>query len=319
MAYILVPSVFLLAWVRLRWYKHAVYRYALTDTLITYKRVSNHPYKKIFFTVRFITLLIMALLIAKPQWVDPESKLLVDGIDIMLVLDVSGSMRFRDSLTDERSRFDVAKLEAMHFVEKRDNDTLGLVIFGKDAVSRCPLTPDKNILKDIIKNLHIGVINPEGTKLSTALVTAANRLKQSTAKSKIIILLTDGEPSEGDMNPRIALEVAKKLDIKIYTIGIGGDGAFFSHPVWGLVKVPDARVNKELLALFARETGGQFFLAKDPDDMHAIYDTIDTLEKVEHETPLFSRYYDYFIPFVWLLCAIISSELLLSAFVWFGL
>lgn len=318
MLYILVPLVLLLALLRWKYYKPTVYRYSLVGELASHNLVSKHPYKIIFFIVRFLALLGLALLIAKPQLVDPQSKVTVEGVDIVLVLDVSGSMQFQDDEHDGRSRLDIAKAEAIRFVEKRNNDAIGLVIFGNDAISRCPLTCDKNILKEIVHDLHIGTINPDGTLLATAMATAANRLKQSKAKSKVMILLTDGEPSKGDMSEDVAIDIAKKLGIKVYTVGIGSDeDQLIMHPLGGFF--PRPKINKELLTKIAHATGGRFFLAKSSDDMRLIYDIIDALEKTENEAPIFNRYYDYFIPFVWLIGGLILFELVMSSLVWFSL
>ncbi len=268
--------------------------------------------------MRSLVLIVLAFLIAKPQLVDSRSNVNVEGIDIVLVLDVSGSMQFQDYDDDNRSRFDVAKAEAIRFVQKRKNDAIGLVIFGKDAVSRCPLTFDKPMLKSVVDEMEIGTIDPDGTMLITAMIAAVNRLKHSKATSKVMIALTDGEPSEGDMDPSVAIEIAKKLGIKIYTVGIGSEEEqLLMHPLYGVISKP--KVNKELLTQVAHSTGGQYFMAHNARDMRNIYDTIDALEKTEQETPVYSALYDVFIPFVFFLIGMVLLELLLSSFVWFAL
>jgi len=316
--WLLLPFIALLICLRLMWYKYATYRYSLGSELRAQRFGSRHKHKIIFFLMRLFVLFIIALLIARPQLVDSRSNVLVDGIDMMLVLDVSGSMRFADSGDQKKSRFVVAKQEAIRFIDKRVNDPIGLVIFGKDAISRCPMTTDKNILKSIVNDLHLGVINQEGTFLSTGLLIAANRMKDSQAKSKVIILLTDGEPTEGDQRPETAIEVARRMGIKIYTIGIGSDAdRVIRHPWHGLMKI--AGVNKRLLSEIARQTGGQFFMAENQKDMRQIYDTIDKLEKTEYETDVFSRYYDLFMPFLWVILAFVLLEIVLSSLLWFGI
>ena len=267
-----------IAW-RLFMYKPIVYTHSLSTVLKKRGVHSSGLHKKVFFALRVATLVLLAVLLGKPRFVDPHSKLRVQGIDIVLALDVSGSMSLFDSLEDRRPRIQVAKEEAVHFIQKRENDAIGLVLFGADAVSRCPLTLDKRILTQIVNELELGIIDYNRTMLSKAVITAANRLKQSKAKSKVMILLTDGAPSEGDLDPQVALEIAKKLGIKIYTVGIGGDeGGYFVHPLFGLQQSGNA-LNSTLLQRMAVETGGQFFEAKNPHDMRTIYDTIDTLEK----------------------------------------
>jgi len=315
-AYILVPLTILIAFIVWRSRRACVYRYSLVSVLAAHRLTSGHQYKKILALMRLLTLLLLAFLAAKPQIVDPHSKVEVEGIDIILTLDVSGSMQFNDF--NDQQRIDVAKKEALRFIAKRDHDPMGLVIFGKHAISRCPLTLDKRMLHALVNETQLGIVDPDGTVLSRALLIAVNRLKNSTAKSKIVILLTDGEPSENDLPSKVALEAAKRYGIKIYTIGIGSEEQhYMMHPLYGYIPLP--KVNKELLDLLARETGGKSFLAKNPDDMRAIYDTIDSLEKTTYETDVFSNYYDIFLPFVLLLCFVMLVELLLTTFVWFGI
>lgn len=315
--FILLGVIFAIAFLRRR-KKKTIYRYSLGSLLKRDFLATTHPFKKIFWTLRFLTLAVLAFLIARPQIVDSRSNVQIDGIDIMLVLDASGSMQLNDFDNDDRSRFDIAKEEAIRFAQKRDNDALGLVIFAHDAISRCPLSNDKRIICNMIRELQLNDINPDGTVLATAMVTAANRLKLSRAKSKIMILLTDGAPSQNDMNAETAIEIAKKLDIKVYTIGVGSEEQkFVLHPFYGRMPLP--RVNGELLKHIAQETGGKFFMASNASDMRKIYETIDKLERTRHETQVFSKYYDIFFPVTLALMGCVSMELLLSTFAWFSL
>lgn len=315
--YFLIPVILLLLWIRLRLHKSTVYCYPLASDLAHNNMTSKHPYKKIFGFMRTLLFIILAFLIAKPQLVDSHSKVKVEGIDIILAVDISGSMQIQDDKNDERSRVEIAKEEAIRFITKRTDDAIGLVIFGQQAVSRCPLTLDKNVLRTIVKDLSIGDIDPQGTALTTALVTAVNRLKNSQAKSKVIILLTDGEPSEHDMPAKLGIEAAKKMGIKVYTIGIGSDKEVqVVHPFYGIITMP--KVNAELLTQIAQETGGKFFMARNAKDMRMIYDTIDSLERTENQAPVFSNYWDIFIPFVYASLFLICVELFLSTFVWFA-
>lgn len=314
---ILLGIIFLVMIARKLLHKTVVYRYSLGQSLKK-KNITSFFHKKFFYFLRFLVLLLLALAIAKWQVVDSRSKVPVSGIDIVLVLDASGSMQFRDYDDDERSRFDVAKAEAIRFIEKRHSDALGLVLFGKDTVSRCPITFDKQMLKEVVDELKLGVIDSDGTMLITGIVTAANRLKHSQSKSKVMIVLTDGEPSEGDMDPSVGIDVAKKLGIKIYTVGIGSEQEqVFMHPMYGIVAKP--KVNKELLTKIANQTGGHYFLARNAGDMRRIYDKIDALERTEHEVPMFSLYYDLLAPFVGVVMALLFCELFFSTYVWFGL
>jgi Ca-activated chloride channel family protein len=315
---ITIPVLALVIWYRLIYYKGVVYRYPLTSTLAKQGNNRPHFHIRFLFLARVLSLTIMALLIAKPQLVDSRSQVTLEGIDIIVVLDVSGSMGMPHHAGDERTRIDVAKEEAIRFVDKRTNDAIGLVIFGSDAVSRCPLTADKVLLKNMIHDVEIGIINPEGTVVATSIIAAANRLKQSQAASKIMILLTDGEPSEHDADPAVAIKIAQQLGIKIYTVGIGDDQeVLVQHPLYG--KIPmRTTLNKGLLTEIANQTGGQFFEAKNAQDMRTIYDTIDRLERAPLDVPIFSKYYDIFMPFIWVLLLLMGAELLARSLIWFS-
>lgn len=310
--------IMLIMYLRNKIYAPLVYRYSLASDIKKNSYIPTHPHKKILYAVRFLMLAIVAIAIGKLQLVDVRSKVPIQGIDIVLVLDVSGSMQFQDYEDDTRSRFDVAKAEAIHFIKKRYHDALGLVLFGKDTVSRCPITSDKQLLEEIVRDLSLGVIDSDGTMLITGMVTAANRLKHSAAKSKIMILLTDGSPSEGDIDVSVGIDIAKKLGIKVYTIGIGSEEEqLFMHPLYGFITKP--KVNKQLLTAIANATGGHYFMAASAGDMRRVYDTIDTLEKTDHEVPVFSIYYDLFFTCIMSITILFLCELLLSTFIWFSL
>jgi Ca-activated chloride channel family protein len=310
-----IPVLVTLLVYRAKFFKPASYTYPLARLFKTKPLLPAHY---ILHTLRFLSLVILAFLIGKPQLADTASKIQVEGVDIILALDVSGSMQCIDDIKSGYSptRLEIAKQEALRFVDKRESDPIGLVLFGRDAVSRVPLTLDKKILKDVLSTTHLGIISEDGTVLAKSILVAASRLKSAKAKSKIIILLTDGQPSPEDSSCQQALEVAKKLGIKIYTIGIGGDVGYFNHPHFGLVPVGSS-LHRELLQAIAHETGGRFFEASKQDELRAIYDQIDRLEKTEYDETIFSNYYDIFIPFVWLVIGFVSLEFILSSFVWF--
>jgi len=319
--YLLVPLTLVLAYIHIRWKRKMRYHYSLGSELKQQGLVSKHPYKKILFIVRLIILLGLSFLIARPQLIDPKKIILVEGINIILDLDISGSMGIQVDQDDERSRIEVAKEEAIHFINKRHNDAIGLVLFANDTISRCPLTLDKKILNTIVEDIEIGLLDPKGTLLTRSLITSLSRLRKvkKAERGNIIIILTDGSPEGNDLDPQIAIDVAKQLGVKIYTIGIGHEGeAFVRHPLFGLVPI-SAAINKKLLQYIADETGGKFFMATNHNDMREIYDTIDNLEKVEQDLPLYSHYYDVFMIFLWLILLFLATEIILSSFIWFGL
>lgn len=305
---------------RWKFFKPVTYVFPLTSQLK--KKAGSKDYSnKILFCLKSILLLLMIFLIARPQWVDARSRVNVEGVDIMITLDVSGSMQLFDDLKDRRTRIDVAKKEAVKFVKKRLDDPIGVVIFGADAISHCPLTLDKSVLTEIIEGIRLGVINARGTSIGTGVSTAINKLRQSKAKSKIIILLTDGQPTPETelVSVDTAIELAKKFGIKIYSVGIGNRKGAYVNSAFGFVeRVPDS-VDENLLKKMARATNGRYFRASSPKDMKLIYEKIDELEKTEYNTNLFSRYYEAFASFFWILLLFVFAELLLSLFVWRGI
>lgn len=322
LSYGIIAAVCFLGFVlyRLRFYRPTLYRYSLTDFIRSKNLQSSLLSTQFFFWARFIALCLMIILIGKPQYVNHKSKVTLDGIDIVLALDVSGSMSLFDDPYDQRTRMQVAKQEAIKFIEKRTNDAIGIVIFGRYALTRCPLTMDKSMLTSIVEDLEIGQPSNDmqiATMVSQGLISACRRLQNSKAKSKVIVLLTDGAPSPGDLPPEDALSIAKELGVKIYTIGVGGDeGGFQMDPIFGMRRV-DTPLNKPLLQRFALETGGKFFEAKNPKDLALIYDTIDRLEKRKTETEIYQQYHDYFMPILWALVCLLAAELLASTWFWF--
>lgn len=316
--YIFIPIIILLVLYRFFLYRSPLYRFPLTQLLVQQNLTKKSYYKPILFVLRLASLIGLMLLVLRPQWVDERSKVNVEGRDIMLVIDVSGSMQCFDDPKDQRQRIEVAKTEAIRFVEKRIDDPIGIVIFGKETVSRCPLTLDKQILKEIIGGIELGMIDPDGTSLGSGLATAVNRLRTSKAKSKVIILLTDGNPTEDKVDPMFAAEMAQKFGIKVYTIGIGNEeGSYAPHPLLGIVGVRNS-LNVKLLQSIAEQTGGMFFRANNPKEMRKIYDKIDALEKTVYQTNIYHRAYEAFLTFIWFVLAILASELLLRLFVWRG-
>lgn len=313
--YTVLPLVLFTVWRRFFYYKSVRYAHSLGSYFASLGSV--HALRRyIVLLLRSISLVTIVLLAAKPQFVDEGRKMPVEGVDIVLALDMSGSMDFPDF--DKRTRFSVAKDEAVRFIKKREVDAIGLVLFAKYAISRCPLTFDKSLLQSIIAPLEIGFIDPDGTMLARGLIAAVNRLKNSQSKSKIIILLTDGEPSEGDLDISVALDAAKRFSIKIYTIGIGSEKEeVIFHPMYGPIKKPV--VNKELLSAIALQTGGKMFMAYNATDMRLIYDTIDLLEKSSYDVPLFYATHDLYGYFLMGTLCTLLLEFILSATYFFAL
>jgi Ca-activated chloride channel family protein len=253
------------------------------------------------------TLFIIAM--ARPQLSLKEEKVKAEGIDIMMVMDVSSSMLSRDFDPD---RLEVSKLVATEFVEKRVHDRIGLVVFSGEAFTQCPLTTDHKIITDFLSNLQVGMLE-DGTAIGMGLATAVNRLKDSEAKSKIIILLTDGVNNAGYIDPQTAADLARELGVKVYTIAVGTMGQALSpvsrrmdgQYMFAMAKV---EIDSELLNKISEMTDAKYFRAIDRASLENIYAEIDRLEKTEIEMQVFKRYKDEYRKFL-----ILGLVLLLTA------
>ncbi len=316
--YIAFPIFIIILILRYYYTRQILYQFPLTDYIADRMHMTWQRPMYIFYWLRFIMLFLLVCLLCKPQLIDQKSKITVEGIDIMMVLDISGSMASFDDLKDRRSRITIAQEEGIRFVEKRYNDAIGLVVFGSYAMMRCPITPDKLMLKSMIKSIdiHNGDSIHEGTVISQAVITAVRHLQKSHAASKIIILLTDGEPSSYDFSASEAIAIAKTFGIKVYTIGIGNHGlSMREHPLFGIIQYQN-NFDTHLLEEIAEKTGGKFFDAKKVQDVAKIYDEIDALETSKYQDNVFMKYYDYFIPFIWCVVLLACCEVILSTFIW---
>lgn len=311
------PCLGLVVLYRYLWWQPVTYRYPLTSYLLaSMPKFSSLPsYVLLFFRVGALALLF--ILLGKPQFGDHNSKINVEGIDIMLVLDVSLSMTAFDDPHEGRQRIDIAKAEAINFIKKRTDDELGLVIFGRNVLSRCPLTMDKNILISIVDDVTITQDGfHQGTHIAEAIMVGVQRLQHAKAATKIMVLLTDGAPSDDDAPIAEAVKIAKKFGVKIYTIGIGSnDKLAYASSSFGTMPV-QIHIDKKLLEDIAKYTGGKAFFAENPDDLEKIYATIDALEKTVKEEDIYYQYYDWFMPLLWALALLLCLEIICSTFIW---
>ncbi len=256
-------------------------------------------------SVRLLRLLALALLIvamARPQ--SRESVLennYTEGVDILIALDCSGSMSAMDLDYQKRTRLDVAKEVTDDFIKKRNSDRIGLVVFAGDAYTQCPMTLDYGVLLEILKSVSIGMDGtiPDGTAIGLATARCLKRLENSQTKSKVVILLTDGENNAGNIDPLQAANIAKIQNVKIYTIGTGSTSGMapylVSSPLFGEIFQPQpVKIDEETLEEMATLTGGQYFRASDQQDLRNIFDEIDKLEKTEIEDLGEHRYREHF-------------------------
>jgi len=250
-------------------------------------------FQPVLFLFRISALALVVLALARPQTVDISSRTKTNkGIDIVMAIDVSSSMLAQDL---KPNRLNALKEVASDFIDDRQNDRIGLVVYAGESYTKTPITSDKRIVKNALRSIRYdGVIN-DGTAIGMGLATAVNRLKGSRAQSKVIILLTDGVNNSGFIEPKIAAELAVEFKIKTYTIGLGSNGTA-KAPVgvlpngkfqYGLTKV---EIDEELLQSIADDTGGLYFRATDSKKLKDIYDEINKLEKTEVEE---FKYYNY--------------------------
>ncbi len=242
--------------------------------------------------------------LARPRTVMKGEEAHARGIDILIALDTSGSMRALDF--NPKDRMTVAKEATRKFISHRQFDRIGLVAFAGVALLQCPLTLDYAALLDFLDEIDVGVTTTENTAIGTAIATAANHLKRSTAKSKVIILVTDGRSNSGEIDPDTAAKAAASLGIRIYTIGVGirGPSMIPVDTAWGKQLVPiQEDLDEPVLESIARATGGRYYRADSTKEFDEIFKEIDSLEKTEIKGPTIHEYRDHYL--AWLLLAML--------------
>jgi Ca-activated chloride channel homolog len=279
-------------------------------TVSTFKNYLRH----LPFALRILALSALIIALARPQKRNDQQHTQGEGIDIILCMDVSGSMGARDILP---SRMDAAKEVAEEFVRSRPVDRIGLVIFSGESFSPTPLTTDRNTLITQIRSLESRRFLRDGTVIGEGLATAVDRLSESNAKSKVIILLTDGKedpPETRLIDPLTALEIAKARGVKVYSIGMGERPSSIVEITEGEEQKKNPAIDfldEELLRSIATETGGQFFRARDKEGLQNIYKRIDDLEKSKIDVVSYKRFEELFLPFIMAALGLLFLEILL--------
>jgi Ca-activated chloride channel homolog len=313
----LVLLVPLLLWLQRRTRREAAVRYPSLGLLRAIPYAGVRRWRWVLHALRAVALVLLVVALARPQRGRAESAYHGEGIDIVLAVDISGSMLSEDfTLGNQRaSRLDVVKSVVKDFVAGRSGDRIGLVLFGGRPYTQCPLTLDHGWLLQNLARARIGMIE-DGTAIGSALATAAGRLERSDAKSKVIILLTDGQNNAGKISPATAADAVKALGVKVYTIGAGTRGLapfpaqdLFGNKVYRPMKVD---IDEDTLKDIAQKTGGRYFRATDTASLQQIYGEINQLEKTTFTAP---RYLDYDELYPWLA---VPAILLLAAEVGLG-
>ncbi len=278
-------------------------------------RTPFHP-RQILKILRFLALILIIIALARPQSGKHFSKTDSEGVDILLALDTSGSMKALDFKINNQptSRLEVVKNVVADFIKKREQDRMGLIVFGEEAFIQCPLTLDHGILLDFLKEIEIGMAG-DATAIGSALGIVTNRMKELKAKSKIAILLTDGRSNAGRLSPQKAAEIAKTFGIKVYTIGVGtkGKAPFLVDTIFGKkYAYEDVDIDEDGLKQIAQETGARYFRATDTENLAQIYDEIDKLEKTEIKVKKYTEYNEMFHWPLLLAILLLLAELVLS-------
>lgn len=262
------------------------------------------------FLLRLLCIAFIIAALARPQTKSDEQQAEGDGVDIVLCVDVSGSMTAQDFTPN---RMEAAKKVAQDFIDSRLTDRIAIVIFSGESFTQCPLTTDKAVLKSAVENIRNGLLE-DGTAIGDGLSTSVDRLRSSKSKSKVVILLTDGENNGGLIGPTNAKEIAKAFHIKVYTIGVGTEG-YAPFPVKTALGVvmqqQKVTIDEKLLKEIAGETGGKYFRAKDNAGLANIYKEIDGLEKSKVEISTLTRYTEKFFPFLMVSLSLLLAEFLL--------
>lgn len=271
--------------------------------------------KPVLFVLRIVALSSIIVAMARPRTVDVNNKTKTTrGIDIVIAMDVSGSMLAKDF---KPNRMEALKDVAENFVEGRPNDRIGLVVYAGEAYTKTPVTSDKALVIDAIKTIKYDeTVLKDGTGIGTGLATAINRLKESKAKSRVIILLTDGVNNAGVIDPRMAADIAKEYGIKVYTIGVGTNG----NALFPYAKRPDGKfeykmqkveIDEQLMKEIAKKTTGKYFRATSNTKLKAIYEEINKLETTEIEEMKYYNYDEKFHPFAWAALGLLLAEIVL--------
>lgn len=287
-----------------------------TEGLARAPRTWRYWLRHLPFVLRAAAFALFVVALARPQSTEHGTRTDTEGIDIVLAIDVSGSMLARDFRPD---RMGAAKQMAGEFVADRPGDRIGIVAFAAEAYTQCPLTTDQGTLQTLLGRIRSGVIDDSGTAIGNGLATAINRLRESEAKSKVIILLTDGDNNSGQIAPVTAAEIAREQGIRVYTIGVGSRGTapYPATDLFGNITFVPMKVefNEEALREIASLTGGRYFRATDNETLRQVYDEINRLEKSKVEISEYTTYTEEYLPWVLAGLALLLAEFLLRTLV----
>ncbi len=287
-------------------------RFSNLDSVKSAQSGSRMWTRHVLFGMRMIVIALLVMAFARPQSGMKGEEVITQGIDIIMTMDISSSMLAEDI---KPNRVEAAKEVASRFIRGRKNDRIGMVVFSAEGYTQCPLTIDYGILLSFLEQIHVGMIE-DGTAIGMGLATAVSRLKSSEAKSKVIILLTDGRNNRGEIDPVTAAQAAQAFDVRIYTIGAGTLGTAMypvNDPFFGKRYVPmQVDIDEGTLKRIANMTGGEYFRATDRQGLEAIYSKIDEMEKTEIKVTEYTRYSELFYYLAGLALVVFLGEIVLA-------
>lgn len=265
------------------------------------------------FLLLVAAIVLLTIALARPQLTNSWQKQSTEGIDIMMALDISGTMQAEDL---RPNRLEAAKNVASEFILNRPNDQIGLIVFAGESFCQCPLTTDHAVLINLFQSVKFGMIE-DGTAIGLGLANAVNRMKDSPTKSKVIILLTDGSNNHGDIDPQTAAEIAKTFGIRVYAVGVGSHGQArvpVQTPMGVQYMTMDSEFDEVTLRNIAKTTGGEYFRATDNRSLQVIYQQIDEMEKTKMRVREYSKRTEHFEPFLWAALICLILEILIRYF-----
>jgi len=314
---LLIPLLLFLFWYAYRRREGTSFKFSSLSLMSQLGTSWRVQWSFVPWVLRIVVLVLLLIALAGPQKLLEQSKLISEGIDIVLALDVSGSMSAEDYVIDNHriSRLDIIKSTVEKFVEQRKDDRLGLIVFGSQAYTVCPLTTDHEWLVQNLRQVRIGLIE-DATAIGSGIATSLLRLKKSKAKTRIIVLLTDGVNNSGKIDPLTAAKTAQALGIKVYTIGAGTTG-IVPFPVmdeWGNKHYEQAQfdLDEDTLKKIAAMTGAEYFRAADTQSLSRIYAQIDKLEKTKIDEKGYRQYEPLFWYFVAAALGVLALEIILT-------
>lgn len=266
------------------------------------------------FALRVSAVVLLSIALARPQLSNRWHKESTEGIDIMMALDISGTMQAEDL---RPNRLEAAKEKATEFINNRPNDNIGLVVFAGESFCQCPLTTDHAVLINLFRSVKFGMID-DGTAIGLGLANAVNRMKDSPTKSKVIILLTDGSNNRGDIDPLTAAQIAQTYGIRVYAIGVGSKEPAripYQTPLGVQYTTIENQFDEGTLQRIAHATGGEYFRATNNNSLQSIYQQIDQMEKTKIRVREYSKRSEMFMPFLLAALACLLLEIILRYFV----